>query len=256
MISPFLVWSIGTMATLLQRLVWPWWHQPPIIAKSVVSAIVLPALLLLPLAHCVKLQNDPYRPRWREAYAFLAERVQTADALIVSVPFAELYYLGKPSTHVMNNLRLNVRNREPKQNADGSLADWYSGLPLLTSLPEFQQVRTAYLRGWIVVDRGRFFSPQATPPELQEYIRQHCRVYPAVRDGTVFVFGWNDTTGTSALMEPGVRLQSAPASERTPPLVSPLARPTHTVKVGQSFCREEPDDTPCRSVTYLPSRRR
>lgn len=195
LIAPFLVWTIEVIAPWWQRRIWPGRDQHALIVKSVASAIVVTLSLLLPFIHCLRLQYVSPLPQWREVYAPLAGRIQPGDALLVSVPFAESYYLGKPGTHALNNFRLDIRNHDPKQNADGSLADWYSGLPLVTSLPEFQRVRAAYPRGWIVVDRDRFRSPKATPPELREYILQHCHTYPDTAGTNTLVFWWDEMTG-------------------------------------------------------------
>jgi asparagine N-glycosylation enzyme membrane subunit Stt3 len=202
LIAPFLSWSIEVIALLWQRFVRPRSRQQSLIGKSVASVIVVTLSLLLPLAHCLRLQYVSSLPQWREVYALLAERIHTGEALIVSVPFAESYYLGKPGTHALNNFRLAIRNHAPKQNADGFFADWYSGLPLLTSLSEFRQVRAAYPRGWVVVDQRRFQSPKATPPELREYLRRHCRAYPVGPDRSVVVFWWDDMSGSVTHAEP------------------------------------------------------
>ena len=133
------------------------------------------------------------QPYWQGVYRTLAPEVRPTDVLIASLPLPALYYLGRLPAYTMSNYQFDyVEKVRMQHGTDGLWKEWYAGRPLLTSAAEFEQVRTSHQRGWIVSDRDRFTSAQATPVDLQAEVRRTCPVQYTLDDGRVLVFGWDD----------------------------------------------------------------
>ena len=189
LVAPLMVqlleWAV---AAVRQRrpLVWPR------LAGGVVILAVLVAGWWPSLVQSAGLRDDPRRPRWRQAYAFLQQRLQPGDAVLVAVPLGAHHYLGHPATHAFTEGP--EQGQRAVRNAAGVPVDWYSGLPHTGSLEAVQQLEAAYPRGWLVSNRGRFLDDAHTDPAVRRYVLEHWRAYhPIEGSTTVYVFGWDRT---------------------------------------------------------------
>jgi hypothetical protein len=68
--------------------------------------------------------------------------------------------------------------------------DWYSGLPLVTTVEKFEAVKKGFPRGWVVMSRYQATTPGLLPEELQDYLARHYPSYPLDPEGSVLAFPW------------------------------------------------------------------
>lgn len=187
LVAPLIVQLLEWAAVALRRpLAWPR------LAGGLLIIAGLAAGWRPSLVESVGQRNDPRRPRWREAYAFLQPRLQPGDVILAAVPLGAHHYLGHPATHAFTDGP--EGGQRAVQNAAGVPVDWYSGLPHTGSLEAVQQLEAAHPRGWLVSNRGRFLDDAHTDPAVRQYVLEHWRAYhPIEGSTTVYVFGWDRT---------------------------------------------------------------
>ena len=179
-------WGRDLARPLPRALQWATDAVAPVLLALAMAVGTRPSLTQAMIA-----QDDPKTPRWREAYKFLAGRARPGDAIIVGLPLATLYYLGRPATHELNNAERDFSKQY--HDSDGLWRDWYSGVPMVTSLEEFRMVQVSYPRGWLLTNWGRFYSSAHTPDDLRRYLAEHCRAYhPIEGSKSILVFGWGE----------------------------------------------------------------
>lgn len=196
LLAPVIVWGLGWMAAWLRESVRSGRRAWPKCAAAAAVGLALAVGGWPSLAQALRLRDDPRRPRWRQAYAFVREQMHPGDVVIAAVPLGAHHYLGHPATYALTHGEFDRAQTAPR-NDEGLPLDWYTGVPMVFSVEELQRVQAAYPRGWIVSNRGRFTDASHTDPALQRYVAEHCRAYhPIEGSTTVFVFGWDRTGDT------------------------------------------------------------
>lgn len=192
LLSPLLAWGVraiwGWSEQLLAAWTLPRWLRASLAAAALGLAVASWTGLSQPwLRESLALQDDPTRPRWREAFAAVASGLEPQDAVVTAMPLAAPYYLGRPATHVLDNHLVETQETKTLYGTP-TVVDWYSGLPMITSLEAFERLEASSGRKWVIVDQHRLKSDRATPAALSAYLIAQCQDRMAVADGSVRVF--------------------------------------------------------------------
>lgn len=162
--------------------------------------LVMACLLLLPLTpgfrFAQKIPRLPdghfngaiYHNEWKEAAAFLAEKVGEQDLLMSTLPLSVQYYLGRADYNLnWSNGDLAHENNIVAQ--DGRFIDLYSGTDIIE---EIEQVRRLMRErpGWLLVDSYRFENDVYVPPEVRTFVKENMALVYKTKRKTVIIYRW------------------------------------------------------------------
>jgi hypothetical protein len=160
------------------------------LAASVIAASALVLVWPAPEKTLLNVQQT-ISPAWREAYRYIRKNERPGDAIVTSIPLGTVFYLDRQADYYLDNYAYIDNRYKMQQDPSGRWLDWYTGIPMVSSAEELKAAATARPRGWLVVDRDRFESDGATPPEIRAWLeanaKRHHKVTP---DGSVFVYEW------------------------------------------------------------------
>lgn len=198
LIAPWLVQAVRTLAPVCRRELEamvgsrPRWQQALTrLATALLVSVALWGLCVPWFARTLALQRDDAAPQWRAGYAYLAKQLGPGDLLVTTEALGAEYYLRRPATHVLNNFAVVDFQPRNVRSTDGWWIDWYSGLPMVSTLEEFQQLYETHPRGWVLVRGDWWPQAQAVPPRLRQFIEWTCEEIPVVSDRTVRLFAWD-----------------------------------------------------------------
>ena len=130
-----------------------------------------------------------YHNEWKEAAAFLKDKVTDSDVLMSTLPLTVKHYFGRAEYN------LNVSNGDLAREknivaADGRLIDFYSGADIIEDVPELQSVLAAHPTGWLVVDNYRFENDVYVPAAMRDFLLSRVKKVHETKNKTVSVYHW------------------------------------------------------------------
>lgn len=130
-----------------------------------------------------------YHNEWKEAAAFLKDKISDSDVLMSTLPLTVKHYVGRAEYN------LNVSNGDLAREknivaADGRLIDFYSGADIIEDVAELQSVLAAHPNGWLVVDNYRFKNDVYVPAAMREFLLTRVKKVHETKNKTVSVYRW------------------------------------------------------------------
>jgi 4-amino-4-deoxy-L-arabinose transferase-like glycosyltransferase len=130
-----------------------------------------------------------YHNEWKEAAAFLKDKISDDDVLMSTLPLTVKHYVGRAEY----NLNISNSDLAREKNivaADGRLIDFYSGADIIEDVPELQAVLDAHPNGWLVVDNYRFENDVYVPAAMRDFLLLRVRKVHETKNKTVSVYRW------------------------------------------------------------------
>jgi 4-amino-4-deoxy-L-arabinose transferase-like glycosyltransferase len=130
-----------------------------------------------------------YHNEWKEAAAFLKDKISEGDVFISTLPLTVKHYVGRAEY----NLNISNSDLAREKNivaADGRLIDFYSGADIIEDVAELQSVLDAHPNGWLVVDNYRFENDVYVPAAMREFMLTRAKKVHETKNKTVSVYRW------------------------------------------------------------------
>ncbi len=179
-LSPFLADCVTFIKNRLKT--------PTIRSLALVLIGMMSVMVLMPTVDSSKsLQDDPTRPRWREAVLKTQPLMDKNAVIVASIPLAISRYLGREADYTLNNFdTLDYQDKMSKDDKE-KWVDWYTGSKLITSLEDLMEVIPSK-NVWVYLDKYRYESDKAVPQNLKAYLRETCKDIEATTDASIRVF--------------------------------------------------------------------
>ena len=134
---------------------------------------------------------------WKDATAYLRDRLNAQDVLVSTLPLTVLYYLGRAEYN------LNLSNSDMARKggilaSDGRLIDFYSGADVVENLYELKSTLKTHPNGWLLVDRYRFITPVYVPKDIHDFLTTKMSLAFESKRKTVMIYRWSEESPISA----------------------------------------------------------
>lgn len=131
-------------------------------------------------------------PGWKKAMAYVANRAQPNDVIIVSRPLQALYYgPDLPIYHLNNNLENLILGKDLRDSS-GRQIEYTAGAPVIMDVEALRNVVIQHPSGWYVTETFRFFYDRPTPPAIRQFVLDHFQPQEVGDELEISVWRWED----------------------------------------------------------------
>lgn len=128
-----------------------------------------------------------YNGQWRQACEYINAHRQEGEVLVVSVPLAAQFHGCRNVDFILNNGEIDqFRTLEGEE----FVLDVFSNAKAVRSKEELQRVMRSHNRGWLALDRQRFYNPATVPEDVRAMALDSFQRHSSDADDSIHIFSW------------------------------------------------------------------
>jgi 4-amino-4-deoxy-L-arabinose transferase-like glycosyltransferase len=131
-----------------------------------------------------------YHHQWQTAASRVSNLAAPSDVVIASAPALARYYGVSQRLYYLANDSTAMHLEAGARDAEGRPIEYIAGAPMILDVEMLDRVVTGHQSGWIVTERFRFEGTRPLPPDIREYIQDHCQQEELADAPTMVMWRW------------------------------------------------------------------